>query len=74
MSSNPIYVMLLVGLGLRRLSVTPGAIPEIKKVCRSVSLAQCEEVAVRAMAMEHARDIKNYLREALKKNLPELML
>lgn len=74
MSSNPIYIMLLVGLGLRRLSVTPGAIPEIKKVCRSVTVEQCEEVATRVMVMEHARDIKNYLREELKKHLPELML
>ncbi|PQO34060.1 phosphoenolpyruvate--protein phosphotransferase, partial [Blastopirellula marina] len=42
MGGNPIYAMLLIGLGLRSLSITPSAIPEIKKVCRSVSLAQCE--------------------------------
>ncbi len=70
MSGNPIYTMLLLGLGLRQFSVTPSAAPEIKHVCRQVSVPQCEAVAARAMLMENARDIKNYLREELKKNVP----
>ena len=41
--------------------MTPSAIPEIKKVCRSVTIAQCEAVAERVMTMENARDIKSYL-------------
>ncbi len=72
MSSNALYTMLLVGLGLRRLSVTPGVIPEIKKICRSVTVADCEEVARRAMLMENARDIKSYLKGELKKRVPEI--
>ena len=35
MSGNPLYTMLLLGMGLRSFSVTPAAIPEIKRVCRS---------------------------------------
>ena len=66
--------MLLLGLGLRRFSVTPSAIPEIKKVCRTVTIPQCQQVAERVMAMENARDIKNYLREELKKILPEVVV
>jgi len=69
MSGSPLYTMLLLGLGLRRFSVTPGAIPEIKKVCRSVSIRQCEAVAERARCMESARDINAYLREELDKVL-----
>ena len=34
MSGNPVYTMLLLGMGLRQLSVPPSTIPEIKKVCR----------------------------------------
>ncbi len=73
MSSNALYTMLLVGLGLRRLSVTPGVIPEIKKICRSVTVADCEEVARRALGMENARDIKSYLKGELKKRVPEIL-
>jgi len=73
MSGNWLYTMLLLGLGLRRFSVTPAAIPEIKKVCRTVTTNQCRQVAERALALENSRDIKNYLREELKKILPELV-
>ncbi len=39
MSGSSVYTMLLLGMGLRRFSVPPSAIPEIKKVCRTVTLA-----------------------------------
>jgi phosphotransferase system enzyme I (PtsI) len=71
MSGNPIYTMLLLGLGLRNLSVPPSAIPEIKKVCRSVTLAQSQAVAAKAMTLENARDVRRYLKEELKKVLPD---
>jgi phosphotransferase system enzyme I (PtsI) len=72
MSGNPSYAMLLLGMGLRQFSVTPSAMPEIKNVCRRVTIEQCQAVARRVMTMENARDIKSYLKEELKKRLPEL--
>jgi len=72
MSGSTLHTMLLLGLGLRRLSVPPSAIPEIKKVCRTVTVSQCEAVAKRAMTMENAQNIKSYLREELKRVLPEM--
>lgn len=70
MASHPLYTMLLIGLGLRKLSVTSSAIPEVKKVCRSVTLEQCERVARRALEMENARNIHAFLREQLVKVVP----
>ncbi len=72
MSGGAMYTMLLLGMGLRRFSVPPSAIPEIKKVCRTVTISQCEAVARRVMTMENAQNIKSYLREELKRILPEL--
>ena len=72
MSGSPVYTMLLLGMGLRNMSVRPSVIPEIKKVCRSVTIERCEEVARRAMTMENARNIKSYLKGELKKVVPEL--
>ncbi|HTU25700.1 MAG TPA: phosphoenolpyruvate--protein phosphotransferase [Pirellulales bacterium] len=72
MSGSSTYTMLLLGLGLRGFSVPPSAVPEIKRVCRSVNIPQCVAVAERVMTMEHARDIKSYLRDELKRVLPDL--
>jgi len=72
MSGNPTYTMLLLGLGLRQFSLAPSVIPEIKNVCRNVTIRQCEAVAERVMGMENARDIKTYLRGELRKHVPEL--
>ncbi|HVW36165.1 MAG TPA: putative PEP-binding protein, partial [Pirellulales bacterium] len=71
MSGSPTYTMLLLGLGFRQLSVTPSAIPEIKRICRRLTIPQCEAVASRALNLENARDIKSYLKDELKKVLPE---
>ena len=74
MSGNTVYTMLLLGLGLRRFSVAPSAILEVKKICRSVTVADCEAIAERAMNMENARDINNLLKDELRKVVPELAL
>lgn len=73
MSSNPIYTMLLLGMGLRSLSVSPSAVPEIKQACRAVTIPHCEAVAARVATMDNARDIKQYLREELRKVAPGLV-
>lgn len=70
MSGEPLYVPLLVGLGLRHLSATPRKIPEIKRVIRELRVAEAEEVARRALAMESASQVTSYLRDYLRKILP----
>jgi phosphotransferase system enzyme I (PtsI) len=73
MSGEPIYTMLLLGMGLRQLSVTPHNIPEIKKIIRSVSVAEAVQVAQEALSLETARDVNNYLREQTRRILPEVV-
>jgi len=62
-----------LGLGLRTMSVAPSAIPEIKQICRRVSIQQCELIAERALDMDSAREIDAYLQEELRKVAPELV-
>src|SRR5262245_6460848 len=63
MSGEPIYTLLLLGMGLRQLSVTPHNIPEIKKIIRSVTITEAKQVADAALRLETARETINYLRE-----------
>lgn len=72
MSGNPSFTMPLIGMGLRQFSVAPGAIPEVKRVCRRVTVEDCRRVSRRTLEMDSARDIEAYLRRELLRVLPEL--
>lgn len=72
MSSDPKFVPLLLGMGLRQLSVTPQAIPTIKQLVRNLSIQACEELAARVYKLDLARDIENFLRGELRHFLPDL--
>jgi phosphotransferase system enzyme I (PtsI) len=71
MSGEPLYTPLLVGLGLRQLSATPRKIPEIKRVIRQLRVAEAERVAQQVLGMETARQVSNYLRDQLRRILPD---
>jgi phosphotransferase system enzyme I (PtsI) len=73
MSGEPIYTLLLLGMGLRQLSVTPHNIPEIKKVIRSVGVDEANSVAQEALRLETARDVNSFLREKTRRILPEVI-
>jgi phosphotransferase system enzyme I (PtsI) len=73
MSGEPIYTLLLLGMGLRQLSVSPHNIPEIKKIVRSINLEEATAVAQEALQLETARDVNNYLREQTRRILPEVV-
>lgn len=74
MSSNPGRALLLLGLGVRHLSVPPAALTRVKKAIRSVTIEQCEQIAERAMNLEAARDVDMYLLDRLSKYVPELIV
>ncbi|SFJ57849.1 phosphoenolpyruvate--protein phosphotransferase [Planctomicrobium piriforme] len=71
MASDPKFVPLLIGMGLRQLSVTPQSIPTIKEMIRNMTLAEAEDIANRASSMELARDVEFFLRGELRRFLPD---
>ncbi|MFP4052940.1 MAG: phosphoenolpyruvate--protein phosphotransferase [Phycisphaerae bacterium] len=73
MAGDPMFTMLLLGMGLRTFSATPPAIPEVKKVIRSVTLEECVQVARRVMSFDSDKEIINFLRAETRRVLPEAM-
>lgn len=71
MAGDPEYTLLLLGLGLRTFSCSVPAIPEIKKIIRSVTMEQANEVARRVMSFDSDKETINYLRAETRKVLPE---
>lgn len=71
MAGNPVHTMLLLGLGLRVFSCAPPAIPEIKKVIRSVTMAKAQQVARRVLSFDSDQEILSYLRAETREVLPD---
>jgi phosphotransferase system enzyme I (PtsI) len=71
MSGDPLFTQWLLGTGLRQLSVSPQNIPEIKKLIRRINLSDAEAMAEKALQLDTARDVTNYLREQKRRIQPD---
>ena len=65
LASDPVATMILLGLDLDEFSMTASSIPLIKNILRSVSKAECEEVANKALTMDTAEEITAYAKSVL---------
>jgi len=72
MSSDPRYTMLLLGMGLKCFSVVPPAIPEIKKIVRSLTIEYAREVAAKCFEFSDARKTDEFLLLETRKILPDV--
>ncbi len=61
MAADPRFALLLVGLGLRRLSMSPRQIPEVKTWIREVSVTDLAELATRCMEHGTAAEVQQHL-------------
>ena len=61
MAGNPAYTELLLGLGARTFSLTPGEIPEIKKVIRAINSQEAETLANDLLELKTIEAIKKRL-------------
>ena len=71
-ASDITYTMLLLGLGLRSLSLVPAQIPRVREVIRRVTVEQCERLARRIGSLDSERAILKVLRDELTRVLPEI--
>jgi phosphotransferase system enzyme I (PtsI) len=72
MAGEPLFCMLLLGMGLRTLSMVPDQIPVIKRVVRSVTMEQCERLARRVGSFDSERQVETALRDELRKLDPDV--
>jgi phosphoenolpyruvate-protein phosphotransferase (PTS system enzyme I) len=70
-AGDPMFTMLLIGLGLRNLSLVPAQVPVIKRVVRAVEVAACERLARKIGSFDSERQVMNTLRAELQRILPE---
>jgi multiphosphoryl transfer protein len=57
-AADPAAVPLLLGLGIRELSIVPAAVPAIKRLVRSLTLAECAALAAQCLKLESSAEIR----------------
>jgi len=73
MASEPYGALLLLGLGIRDLSMESVAIPEIKEAAARVPLTDCERVAELALHMSTAREVADLLTDTFEPRLRDVL-
>ena len=71
MAADPIYAIVLLGLGLEIFSMNPSSIPVIKNVVRSVRYRDCRRIAEVAMQKKTAQEIEEFVIESVATRFPE---
>ncbi len=70
MAGEPIYVPILLGLGIDEMSMNPVAILEVKKILRSLNYKKCKEITNRLFGYSTVTEIKTFLKKETKKIFP----
>jgi phosphotransferase system enzyme I (PtsI) len=71
MASDPLYAIMLVGLGLEIFSMNPSSIPVIKNVVRSLRYKDCRRIAEAALQKKTAQEIEEFIIESVAMRFPE---
>jgi phosphotransferase system, enzyme I, PtsP len=74
MASDPLSALVLVGIGVDDLSMGPFYVPLMKRLIRSISLAETQEVATEALRKTTVKEVKGFLFDVMKQaGLVDLM-
>lgn len=71
MAADPLFVVLLLGLGLEVFSMNPSSIPVVKNVIRSLRYKDCRRIAEIALQKKTAQEIEEFVIESVATKFPE---
>jgi phosphocarrier protein FPr/phosphocarrier protein len=64
-AADPTAVPILLGLGVRELSVVPPAIPALKRQIGALRIAECRELAKRCLSLDSAAEVRSLIEQAV---------
>ncbi len=71
-AADPAFAALLIGLGVRTLSVTASSLPLVKRTIRALDTSRCERIVKRAIGFDSEAEASSYVLNRLKKIVPEV--
>lgn len=69
-AADPEFAALLIGLGVRSLSVTASSLPRLKQAIRGLDSRRCERMAQKAIRFDSEADAAAYVRDRVRKQIP----
>ena len=74
MAGEPQYTMVLLGLGFKNLSMSPTYMYQVKRLVRSVTISECQEMVQKLLQYSDTRDIENLVRERFRDKFKEMLI
>jgi len=74
MAGNPLGAILLVGMGVYELSMSPVLVPEVKVSIRSIAINDAREAAREALAAETHQEVLEILKDRFESEMSDLFL
>jgi phosphotransferase system enzyme I (PtsI) len=71
MAGDPVCTLILLGFELDGLSMTPLAIPRVKKIIRESTQKESKELLERLMSFSEVHELEEYLRNYMSKRFPD---
>jgi len=65
MAADPLATLILLGLDLDELSVSPSMLPEVKKIIRTITFQDAEKIADKALQMKTSEQVETYIRNVM---------
>ncbi|MEW6608261.1 MAG: phosphoenolpyruvate--protein phosphotransferase [bacterium] len=72
MAGDPLFTIILVGMGIDELSMSSSSIPKVKEVIRSISLIEAKELVQKVLKLHSVNEVENVLKEIMYKKFPHL--
>jgi phosphotransferase system enzyme I (PtsI) len=72
MAGDPLYIPVLLGLGVEELSMNPTSIPVVKRVIRMTSLGEATKIARRALALATVEEVNEYVNREMDHRFPDI--
>jgi phosphotransferase system enzyme I (PtsI) len=71
MAAEPVYAVVLLGLGLDEFSMNPVSIPKVKKVLRKARFEEARSLVEQLFQFATASEIECFVRDWMAKKFPE---
>jgi phosphotransferase system enzyme I (PtsI) len=70
MAGDPVFTWMLVALGVRSLSMSPGLIPKVKSIVSGSTVAEMEALLVQALSLRSEVEVEDLVLDVMRRRFP----